>query len=597
MRYSLQWGNTTNISNVFVTDNSGQPLQPIPLVNLFQEDGLPIAYRKEVHVIFEPAPQDVTSPTGTSVWSSPSESSALFESLVFYGVRGQRYVMHFFVDADDAAGRVSASVEVAPCLPTEYVSAYMDCAACPPGAICNGTGVLVAQVNYWRTGWFSRDGAYHSNTNEYYFLRCPTAACGGGVGSGCRTGTGPYCGTCAGGEAWSAFVLRCSPCTAGVGHLFGWLGCLLLQMLVLLTVVPRSLHALGKEGGALGALWRILIDWIQQLGLFLQASRVPDVREELGLVGVALSWVEFQTQGERQLSCFTHWSVYLRMVYYAMLPAVNAGLFLLLGALFLKGQAVWRGRREKQKVRFRDVCRFGAPEDAHTPDSARLAYGLLDSRGHRPCDVCCDSFATWYCEDEALYMCGGCETRLHPRTNPQRLQHLCVPVRSDVGGGPAPLGAFCLVLWETYRFTMVPTIVGLMQWLHLGAHYCNGRPPGAGTCGRYLASDSSVAGWSEGYWAMFAGVLAAIGVWGLLVPGLPLGLLWTHRGRLHQDRIRRSWGWLYETYTWSCCYEEVHPPPPSQTAARRRQLCRICLCRVALRGSWRQGNISFGGCC
>ena len=563
MHYTLKWANTTTFSSEtvsFISSNNGKPLEPSPLVDLFQEDGLPIAYTTQVHVIFEPAPQNVTPPTGTTVWSSASEASAHFKSLVFYGVPGRRYAMHFFVDPAEAAGRVSASVQVDACAPTEYVHAYMDCAACPAGAICNGTEVVVAQENHWRTGWYGSGGAYHPNTNEERFLRCPNAACLGGAGDGCKTGTGPYCSTCTGADAWSTFALRCSPCTAGVGHLFGWLGWLLLQMLVLLTLIPRSLQSLGKDAGAFEAIWRILIDWVQQLGLFLKASHVPDVNKGMGLVGTVLSWYNFQSHAERQILCFARWSGYGRMVYYAVLPALNAGLFLLLMALFLTAKAVWRGRKEKRTVRFRAECEFGAPEAARAADpcgSARSAYGPLDSRGHRHCEVCCDTFATWYCVDEAVYMCGSCETRLHPYTNPRRLQHRVVPVRSDVGGATATLGAVCLVLWEAYRFTMVPTIAGLVQWFNFGAEYCDGRPPGEGACGRYLAVDSAVAGGSRGYWAMFAGVAVAIGAWGALVPGLALGLLWKHRQRLHQDRIRRSWGWLYGNYTWRCCYQEV----------------------------------------
>ena len=118
----------------------------------------------------------------------------------------------------------SGGAQVELCQPQDFVSDYVDCEKCPDGAICNGSEVLAAQKNYWRTGYYDDNGTYYPNTNEERFIRCPNAACLGGVDSECKTGTGPYCGDCEDKYVFNLFLLRCEECTLGIGHLFAWFG-------------------------------------------------------------------------------------------------------------------------------------------------------------------------------------------------------------------------------------------------------------------------------------------------------------------------------------------------------------------------------------
>ena len=108
-------------------------------------------------------------------------------------------------------------------------------------------------------------------------------------------------------------------------------------------------------------------------------------------------------------------------------------------------------------------------------------YGPLDSKGHRQCEVCCNTFAIWHCLDEELYLCGKCNTRMHPWTNPKRLAHKRIPVDPNIGEVQASHGVLHLVLWESYRLTLVPTMVGLFKWFEIGEEYCDGQPPGVCT--------------------------------------------------------------------------------------------------------------------
>ena len=132
--------------------------------------------------------------------------------------------------------------------------------------------MLVAQDNYWRTGWYDDNGTYHPNTNEERFLRCPNTACLGGVDSQCRTGTGPYCSECQGTDVFNLFILRCDDCNWGAGHFFAWMGWLVVQLVVMVVLVDTSFKRLGKNLTDFDTVSRILINWGQQLGLILQVS-------------------------------------------------------------------------------------------------------------------------------------------------------------------------------------------------------------------------------------------------------------------------------------------------------------------------------------
>ena len=560
--YTLEWGNGTGrvrITNetVFWSSNSG-PLEPFPVVRVLQEDLLPISYWLDLSVTFEPPlPPNVTAPTGTSTFSSPITGFAEFADLTFYGARGQTYIMTIFAHPTDPLQRLSGRVQVELCLPTQYVRDYVNCADCPTGAICNGTEVLVAQENYWRTGWYDGNGTYHPNTNEERFLRCRNTACLGGVDSQCKTGTGPYCSECTGDYVFNTFTKRCGRCAQNVGHLFGWIGWQLVQLVLLAVLVRGSARHVGKNLSDWGAVSRILIDWGQQVQVFLQVSHVPDVNTDLGLMSRAAALLQFQQNAEQQMGCFVRWSAYARTAYYVLLPLTVTGLFLALCALVLYCRALWRGRREQRKVPFEEMLVFGESTADRPTDGVGTAYGPLDSQGRRFCELCMSTFAITFCVDESLFLCGACNTRLHPWANPKRLEHMRIDVQPRIGKVGLSVGILCMVMWEAYRLTLIPTVVGLFKWLGLGDAYCDGQPPGDGYCSNYLVTDSSVDGSSSAYAVMLGFVIIALVFWVAVVPGLALGVLWIHRSRLHQDRIVQAWGWLYEAYNWKCCYWEV----------------------------------------
>ena len=107
---------------------------------------------------------------------------------------------------------LQAPVNVTLCDADQFVLDDVICAECPAGAVCNGTAVLSAQVNHWRTGWYDAGGTYHANEREQLFVRCDTSACEGGPASSCLTGRGPVCGTCVDRDVFSLIHQRCAVC-------------------------------------------------------------------------------------------------------------------------------------------------------------------------------------------------------------------------------------------------------------------------------------------------------------------------------------------------------------------------------------------------
>ena len=208
-------------------------------------------------VRFEPAPPaGVLPPSGVTALSDFA-GVASFDALVFWGLRGANFTMVVAMETlEHSAGvnELRATVCVEPCDANEFVVNYTDCAPCPTGAVCNGTAVLSAQPNYWRTGHYDADGAYAPNTKEQRFLRCSTSACEGGPESGCASGTGPVCGTCVGRETFNYALLRCEDCSLPTAvYLCIYVAYLLLQMLILQvcrTVAARpSPQGMGWGGG------------------------------------------------------------------------------------------------------------------------------------------------------------------------------------------------------------------------------------------------------------------------------------------------------------------------------------------------------------
>ena len=212
IRYSLIWSRQTpTLANAtFTSDDSLQAIRPWPQIQVLRQDGQDVQYAVAVSVSFSPAvPATVPPASGTQVLSDAT-GLAVFDTLVFWGVRGQLYTMHFTVDG--ALADLQAPINVTLCEPDEFVYNYTQCGACPSGASCNGTAVLSAQVNFWRTGWYDANGAFRANEAEQRFLRCGTSACEGGPASACRTGLGPVCGTCTGDHVFSLIHQRCVIC-------------------------------------------------------------------------------------------------------------------------------------------------------------------------------------------------------------------------------------------------------------------------------------------------------------------------------------------------------------------------------------------------
>ena len=171
--------------------------------------------------------------------------------------------------------------------------------------------------------------------------------------------------------------------------------------------------------------------------------------------------------------------------------------------------------------------------------------------------MCYNTFAIWYCEEEALHLCARCNDALHQWSNKERVQHTRRPIAPKIGLVPLSVGLFCSMLWQSYRLTLIPTLTGLFKWLNVGDYYCDGAPPGDGYCSQYLVSDSSVDANSSDYWLMFGMVITMIVFWAIVVPLMTLLLLAVHHRRLHQDRILAHWGWIYHAYNWKACYWET----------------------------------------
>ena len=119
---------------------------------MLQEDGLAIAYEKPLTVTFEPElPANVTSPTGTTAYTSPTTAIAEFSELVFYGVRGSTYTM--YITIDPATSPLAANVTVDLCFQEQFVKDYTNCQNCPDGAACNGTEVAGGSAKRFGCFW------------------------------------------------------------------------------------------------------------------------------------------------------------------------------------------------------------------------------------------------------------------------------------------------------------------------------------------------------------------------------------------------------------------------------------------------------------
>ena len=154
------------------------------------------------------------------------------------------------------------------------------CMDCPSGAVCNGTADVEAKVDHWRTGYYTADGTYVPNPNEYRFLRCESSACLGGIASACQgSNMGVMCGECVPGAVYVAVRSRCDACPwpRGVYALgYGLISLLYLAILAGFTWVV--LLSVGQAVSMSPVVLKILVAYVQTLNLIVASGIVPSVQ-------------------------------------------------------------------------------------------------------------------------------------------------------------------------------------------------------------------------------------------------------------------------------------------------------------------------------
>ena len=182
------------------------------------------------------------------------------------------------------ANATSRGIRARPCAQAEYyIRGRAECFACPVGAECNSTDVLLTQANYWRSARSVR------------FLRCSPEAlgeagppCEGGRTAGaCSRGfTGPLCAVCEAGRAGAA----CRACgRAAVGWLIIGGLCLLFAGLIGVTTYKAFLQDHRHYARSTLALdLKVAVTYLQTIGIL--APILPKgLREGLQTAGGASS--------------------------------------------------------------------------------------------------------------------------------------------------------------------------------------------------------------------------------------------------------------------------------------------------------------------
>ena len=550
IKFRLRWAMPALGLITFRTEDDGNVLAPMPVVQVLQEDGQPVEYELVVSVLFQPGiPDGVQVAAGTAVLTNTS-GFALFDSLIFYGVRGRLYTM--IVTLDDVIENLTAPVNVSDCPRSCFVWNYTQCVECSTveGALCNGSEVLSAQPNYWRTGYYDDNGTYHPNAGEHTFLRCPTAACDGGADSSCLTGTGPVCGTCESSYVFNLMYLRCTDCVQSPAvYALIYIAYALLQNLLLHVLVSRAIAGIGQAPRTPTVVFRLVILYVQILGVIYAAITVPNVEDQKSGLQVFVTILNFSGQQEVALGCLTGWGSRGRTWFYMCLPFI-AVVQLLIFSTLIRLLTSWCKRESPLNSRLK------RREARHYFESEQ--FGPLDSTGQQPCELCRRTFAKWYCKTEEMKLCSWCCRATHPTGNATRGAHELFPFECRMNQLEMPIPMVTVVaihVWEAYRLVGIAAVQGTLWFLRCTEEFCDGADPNE--CGHYLTTDTSVACFGAGYRTTMYFACAAVAFWAILVPLAVAIVAFRQRNRLHQEPTLLKWGWLYTTYNWYAPYWET----------------------------------------
>ena len=583
-KYVLEWASGS--PRAFLSRNDGAAIVPYPqaTVRLWDGSPLPTGTTKQVFITFAPV-QATTAPmvvSGNSTFTTSADSVSLvsFTEMVFTGHRGLNYTMT--MRTDNGLNELQATLAVQVCEPDrEYVSDYVACATCPAGAVCDGTAVLEASADYWRTGGYTEAWEYYPNEAEQRFLRCPTRSCAGGVNSSCFTGTGPFCAHCEAGAHFSVAYRRCMRCDYGrAGHL-GLAAAYGLALGGILAVLVRgTMRAIGRVHRLLWtSILRIAITFAQTTALVAtivdQDPSVADAR--------AVQWGEYlNAQGQMawHWGCAFGVSAYWRMVFWMALPflcaaALLLGLFAAMVAVakcpcrraavrrsVWDVQAQWYGIAAAEHEPPRAGADFYSPRARDVPMRLRAPSAPPDPgdpdelgfSGSHVCMLCYRTCALYFCMEcqEGLYLCGPCDRALHPKANHEAREHQRFAIEPNCRRTFSRATVVFVATFEAFRMVGPAVLQGLSRWFACSEEVCNG-----GACDSYLMIDTAVSCSSTGYRVMFGAVVAAMAA---VAAGLPLAVVavcaW-HWRRLHQERTIAKWGWLCQAYQWPACYWEA----------------------------------------
>ena len=544
--YKLLW-DETNSTTRFTGENAGTPVQPFPSVRVVQADGNRISFTRTVFVVFDPVPSQFS---GTNI-SSTEDGSATFSSLVVLGERGATHQMTF--STSDGINTLIAVLAIDDCDSNAYVFNVTECRVCVEGAICNGSSILEAEPDYWRTGSYADNGTYYPNLRDQLFLRCPNAACLGGVNSTCRhPNTGIICGECLEGSVYYKELFRCKTCDGSLAlHI-----CLLIlleavYLLILAVVTWIVLKSLGKGVEVAPALVKIFIAYFQTLNLILNVGTFPSSSSSDSWFKLVTAFLSWSGQSVYHFECAFVPNVYTSNFINMFTPIIKGLTFMFVLACVWCVIALARAARhlpapswELFLPKRRQVAVF---HDQHDDSPA-------DHQGLRPCGNCLRTYAVTYCTDEALALCEPCNKALHPKLNQEKQGHHRVILDPQVGADTRLQfrTVVFIIMFQSYVLTSVRTVVDLMLWWRCTDQFDNGQ----GAVASYLEWHSEVMCEDQKYllvvWLNFGAVVC----WAILLPFGVFWKLWPYRHRLHEDTTLLRLGWLYQGYHWWAYYWE-----------------------------------------
>ena len=251
-----------------------------------------------------------------------------FRGIEVVAERGRTYHLVFMAEGADAAIRNATSwgVRAKPCESREfYLAGQTVCTPCPPGAVCNGSAVLLTQPNHWRM------------PASLHFLKCRAArgvagdwpCVGGALAGTCSSGfTGPLCALCEPGRTGD----RCEPCAARSTL---WLIVIAVLVGYIFLVGSTTLRAFALESpqtrNRIALMFKLAVTHLQTVGL-LHAIFPGSVGAVFLTTGGALS-ITLPTES---LTCLGPYVTTYTVFYGVMLlPAIG---------LALGGTAMWYDR-------------------------------------------------------------------------------------------------------------------------------------------------------------------------------------------------------------------------------------------------------------